>query len=269
MSDVRRRSTGAAWSGHVLTHACMMRGGGGPTRQPQLCLPPRRLLLSFCVPAAAAQRSGRVASRRACCSRLPARLGGCTGHRGSRRFPVRLGTMPAPDAASAPLLPRNEVSSSPKHGALGTPWGTYRSVAFSALAPLSVGYVLGYTSPTAAALLASGVLTPPQLSVFEALSPLVRARARPPQALAVNTRAVAAPRRRALTRARLVPATHRRARSWAQLRLAWRPIGSAARAHSRCLARPSLWAGCWWPPPATPTPCSWADYSRARARAQC
>ena len=83
--------------------------------------------------------------------------------------------MPAPDGASTPLLPRESgAGGSPRQGSGSTPWGTYRSVALSALGPLSVGYVLGYTSPTALALLDSGLLTAPQLSVFEALSPLVR-----------------------------------------------------------------------------------------------
>jgi hypothetical protein len=72
-----------------------------------------------------------------------------------------------------PLLPRGPDGPSPRSGA-GVPWGTYQAVAIASLGPVLVGYVLGFSSPTAAQLLDDGVLTASQLSVFEALSPLVR-----------------------------------------------------------------------------------------------
>ena len=71
------------------------------------------------------------------------------------------------DSAVTPLLP-------PPAGAStgGSALGVYIAVALTALSPVSFGYVLGFSSPAAAPLLASGLLTPRQLDIFEALSPL-------------------------------------------------------------------------------------------------
>ena len=82
-------------------------------------------------------------------------------------------------ADNTPLLPpRGPDGPSPRHGD-HTPYGTYRAVAVAALGPVLVGVVLGFSSPSAAGLLASGLLNRPKLSIFEALSPLVRGAAAP------------------------------------------------------------------------------------------
>ena len=97
----------------------------------------------------------------------------------------------ATDSAVTPLLPP------PAAGAGGSALGVYIAVALTALSPVSFGYVrcpaappraltlltlrsafacapqvLGFSSPAAAPLLASGLLTARQLDIFEALSPL-------------------------------------------------------------------------------------------------
>ena len=82
-------------------------------------------------------------------------------------------------ADNTPLLPpRGPDGPSPRHGD-HTPYGTYRAVAVAALGPVLVGVVLGFSSPSAAGLLASGLLNRPKLSIFEALSLLVRGAAAP------------------------------------------------------------------------------------------
>ena len=78
------------------------------------------------------------------------------------------------DSAHAPRLPGG--AGAPEHGAPpeddGGPGGVLTAGAVTALGPVSFGYVIGFSSPAAAPLLASGLLTAAQLSVFEALSPL-------------------------------------------------------------------------------------------------
>ena len=78
------------------------------------------------------------------------------------------------DSAHAPLLPAPGAGSDPSSRVDGrsVPWGVLSAVGITALGPVSFGYVLGFTSPAAAPLLDVGLLTPGQLSVFEALSPL-------------------------------------------------------------------------------------------------
>ena len=74
----------------------------------------------------------------------------------------------ATDSAVTPLLPPPAAAAS----AGGSAIGVYIAVALTALSPVSFGYVLGFSSPAAAPLLASGLLTARQLDIFEALSPL-------------------------------------------------------------------------------------------------
>ena len=73
----------------------------------------------------------------------------------------------ATDSAVTPLLPPPAAASTG-----GSAVGVYIAVALTALSPVSFGYVLGFSSPAAAPLLASGLLTSRQLDIFEALSPL-------------------------------------------------------------------------------------------------
>jgi MFS family permease len=73
------------------------------------------------------------------------------------------------DSAVAPLLPPPAGGAEARGGSA---WGVYLAVALTALGPVSFGYVLGFSSPAAAPLLASGMLTAGQLNMFEALSPL-------------------------------------------------------------------------------------------------
>ena len=73
------------------------------------------------------------------------------------------------DSAVAPLLPLPAGGAEARGGSA---WGVYLAVALTALGPVSFGYVLGFSSPAAAPLLASGLLTARQLNMFEALSPL-------------------------------------------------------------------------------------------------
>lgn len=73
------------------------------------------------------------------------------------------------DSAVAPLLPPPAGGAEARGGSA---FGVYLAVALTALGPVSFGYVLGFSSPAAAPLLASGMLTARQLNMFEALSPL-------------------------------------------------------------------------------------------------
>lgn len=76
------------------------------------------------------------------------------------------------DSAAAPLLPPAPGGGAEQRHAGGSALGVYIAVALTALGPVSFGYVLGFSSPAAAPLLASGLLSARQLNVFEALSPL-------------------------------------------------------------------------------------------------
>jgi MFS family permease len=77
---------------------------------------------------------------------------------------------PTADAAAAAAAPVTAAAAAP--GDDRSPWGVLLAVVLTALGPVSFGYVLGYSSPTAEALVASGLLTPAGLNIFEALSPL-------------------------------------------------------------------------------------------------